>query len=151
MKQYETLRLVKTEDLNHHGTLFAARAAAWFVETAFTAAGCVCGGSEGIVCRNLHTMSFQKPVQNGTILRFLARVTATGSSSFLVMVRAEDATDGVVYIEGAVTFVTIEQESGKKRVHHITLDDTTDEEELRQRREAVRILSGGRQERKDER
>ena len=40
MKQYETSHLVKQEDLNHHGTLFAARAAAWFVEAAFVAAGC---------------------------------------------------------------------------------------------------------------
>ena len=138
MKVYETLHLVKTEDLNHHGTLFAARAAAWFIEAAFTAAGCVCGSSEGIVCRNLHTMSFQKPVQYGTILRFLARVAAVGSSSFMVMVRAVDAANGDLYIEGAVTFVTIE-EGGKKRAHHITLDDTADEEEARERREAERI------------
>jgi len=28
-----TMRLVKSEDLNHHGTLFAGRTAEWFVES----------------------------------------------------------------------------------------------------------------------
>lgn len=32
MKKYYTTHLVKSEDLNHHGTLFAARTASWFVE-----------------------------------------------------------------------------------------------------------------------
>jgi hypothetical protein len=29
------MRLVKSEDLNHHGTLFAGRTAEWFVESGF--------------------------------------------------------------------------------------------------------------------
>ena len=33
-----TSRLVKSEDLNHHGTLFAGRTAEWFVESGFIAA-----------------------------------------------------------------------------------------------------------------
>lgn len=58
IKEYETLRLIKEEDLNRHGTLFAARAAGWFVEAAFAAAACEYGTTAGIVCRNLHDMSF---------------------------------------------------------------------------------------------
>ena len=96
MKQYETFHLIKGEDLNHHGTLFAARAAAWFVEAGFVAAGCVCGTTDGIVCRNLHQMSFQRPVKIGTILRFLARVVYTGKSSFMVAVTAVDTHTQVV-------------------------------------------------------
>ena len=42
MRMYETLHLVKGEDLNHHGTLFAARAAGWFAEAGFAAAVCEC-------------------------------------------------------------------------------------------------------------
>ena len=34
MKNYYTTRLVKSEDLNHHGTLFAGRMSEWFVEEA---------------------------------------------------------------------------------------------------------------------
>ena len=34
----DTSRLVKSEDLNHHGTLFAGRTAEWFVEAGFVSA-----------------------------------------------------------------------------------------------------------------
>ena len=34
----ESMRLVKSNDLNHHGTLFAGRTAEWFVESGFIAA-----------------------------------------------------------------------------------------------------------------
>ncbi len=122
MKQYETSHLVKQEDLNHHGTLFAARAAAWFVEAAFVAAGCVCETTEGIVCRNINDMSFCRPVQKGTILKFLAKVVYAGKSSFQVAVTAVDALSGQIYIEGKITFVTID-ENGCKREHHIVLDE----------------------------
>jgi len=138
MKQYETSHLIKYEDLNHHGTLFAVRAAGWFVEAAFVAAGCACGTTEGIVCRNLHQMSFRRPVKKGTILRFLARVVFTGKSSFMVMVRAVDALEDTVCIEGMVTFVATDGRGGK-REHHICLDEPCDDEELRQRRWAERI------------
>lgn len=132
MRQYETAHLVKGEDLNHHGTLFAARAAAWLVEAAFVAAGCACGTTEGIVCRNLHDMSFQKPIHKGTILKFLARVVGTGKTSFQVAVRAVDALEEKEYINGLITFVTID-ENGSKRQHSIRLDEPSDEQEARER------------------
>lgn len=138
MKQYETTHLVAQADLNHHGTLFAARAAGWFVEAAFVAAGCACGTTEGIVCRNLHGMSFQKPVQKGTMLRFLARIVYAGKSSFMVAVTAVDALTGQTHIEGMITFVTVDAQGGK-RAHGIALDEAEDETESRQREDAERI------------
>ena len=51
MKKYYATHLVKSEDLNHHGTLFAARTASWFVESAFIAAACEHGDPSEIVCR----------------------------------------------------------------------------------------------------
>lgn len=135
MKQYETMHLVKQEDLNHHGTLFAARGAAWLVEAAFAAAGCACGTSEGIVCRNLSDMSFQRPVSKGTILKFSSRVVYAGKTSFCVFVTAEDALCGQLHIEGKITFVTVDENSCK-REHHIVLDEPEDETERRQRESA---------------
>src|SRR5665254_21309 len=38
MKEYNVSHLVKSEDLNHHGTLYAWRSAEWLVEGAFVAA-----------------------------------------------------------------------------------------------------------------
>ena len=41
IKPYTTYRLIKSEDLNHHGTLFAGRSAEWFVESGFIAASSI--------------------------------------------------------------------------------------------------------------
>ncbi len=140
MKEYESIHLVRPDDLNHHGTLFAARGAAWFVEAAFIAAGCTCGGTDGVVCRALEEMSFKRPVKPGTLLRFLARAVYAGSSSLTVAVTAQDALDGAVCLEGLVTFVTI-GEDGAKRAHHIVLDEPEDEREAGQREAAKRLRS----------
>ena len=139
MKEYETLHLVKGEDLNHHGTLFAARAAAWLIEAGFTTVACEHGNTNEIVLRNLHNMSFSKPVQKGTVVKFVSRVVYAGSTSLMVSVLAKDAMSGEVAVEAYVTFVTIEDGSGRKLVHKIVLDETEDAEELRQRQEALRL------------
>lgn len=139
MKEYETLHLVKGEDLNHHGTLFAARAAAWLIEAGFTTVACEHGNTNEIVLRNLHNMSFSKPVQKGTVVKFVSRVVYAGSTSLMVSVLAKDAMSGEVAVEAYVTFVTIEEGSGRKLVHKIVLDETEDAEELRQRQEALRL------------
>lgn len=138
MKKYGTSHLVAGADLNHHGTLFAARAAAWFVEAAFVAASCTYGKNE-IVCLNIQNMSFKRPVKPGTILNFEARVVLTGKTSFIVAVSASDAFSEEKVIEGMLTFVTVDEQTGKKVEHHIVLDEPEDEEETQQRLAAEAI------------
>lgn len=133
MKEYEAIHLVKGEDLNHHGTLFAARGAAWLIEAGFVAAACEHGNSDEVVLRNLNNMSFSKPVQKGSMIRFVSRVVYVGSTSMMVSVVAKDAMTGQVAVEGYITFVTIDAATGQKRKHGIVLDETGNEEELRQR------------------
>lgn len=141
MREYETLHLVKSEDLNHHGTLFAARGAAWVVEAGFATVACEHGNTNEIVLRNIHNMSYSKPVQKGTVVRFVSRVVYTGKTSLMVSVTAKDAMSGEVAIESYLTFVTI-QEGGKGKLEHgIVLDETADAEELRQREQAKQILA----------
>lgn len=140
MRTYETMHLVKNEDLNHHGTLFAARAAAWVVEAGFAAAACEHGSTDEVVMRNLQNMSFQKPVQKGTALRFISRVVYTGTTSLMVAVAAKDAMSGEQFIEGYITFVTIEAVTGRKMAHSLVLDDTKEEEELQLRKRAEGFL-----------
>lgn len=137
MKLYETMHLVKGEDLNHHGTLFAARAAAWLVETGFATAACEHGNSDQLVLRSLSNMSFFKPVQKGCVLILKSRVVYTGSTSLMVCVTAEDAVTGEGFYQGYITFVTIDEQTGTKRSHGITLDISEDEEELGQRDRAA--------------
>ena len=42
IKSFSTYHLVKSEDLNHHGTLYAGRSAEWFVEAGFIPAQIWC-------------------------------------------------------------------------------------------------------------
>lgn len=140
MKQYETLHLVKQEDLNHHGTLFAARAAAWVVESGFTTAACEHGNTDDIVLRNLQNMSFFKPVKPGTVMNFTGRVVYAGSSSMIVAVNAKNAVTGEPAIEAFITFVTIDKENGGKKAHSIRLDEAADEEEAMLREKACKLL-----------
>ncbi len=64
LKTHSICRLVKSEDLNHHGTLFAGKTAMWFVEAGFIAAASLTH-PENIVCINVHGMLFKKPVRSG--------------------------------------------------------------------------------------
>ncbi|MBQ7359404.1 MAG: acyl-CoA thioesterase [Lachnospiraceae bacterium] len=141
MKKYETLHLVKEEDLNHHGTLFAARAAAWLVEAGFATAACEHGNTDEIVMRNLQNMSFFKPVKKGTVVRFEGQVVYTGNTSLMVAVQASNALTGEMVIEGFITFVTIEELTASKKVHQVRLDETEDEAELQLRDKAVKLIA----------
>lgn len=136
MKQYYTTHLVKSEDLNHHGTLFAARTASWFVEAAFACAACEHGDPSEIVCRNIHGMSFSSPVNCGDIVRFTARVVHVGTTSLMVHVDVVSELTGKKAVDGYLTFVTIDHATGQKKPHGIILDEPEDEREAQQRRNA---------------
>lgn len=140
MKEYETLHLVKEEDLNHHGTLFAARAAAWLVEAGFATAACEHGNTDEVVMRNLQNMSFSKSIKRGTVVKFAGRVVYAGSTSLIVAVTAKDALTGEQAIEGYITFVTIDKDTGKKMPHKVVLDEASNEEERQLRAKVKRLL-----------
>jgi len=139
MRQYHTLHLVKGEDLNHHGTLFAARTASWFVEAAFAAAACTHGKSEEILCRNIHGMSFSRPVHNGDIVRFSSRVVYAGTTSLIVHVEVFSELTGELAVDGFLSFVTVSRETGKKYAHGIVLDEAADEAEAIARERAAKL------------
>jgi len=136
VKGYETFHLVKSEDLNHHGTLFAARAAAWLVEAGFAAAACEHGNADEVVLRCIQNMSYSKPVQKGTVVKLISRVVHAGNTSLTVAVTAEDAITEELAIEGYLTFVTINKDTGKKQSHAVSLDEAADEKEEQLRRKA---------------
>ncbi len=140
MKKYETIHLVKSEDLNHHGTLFAARGAAWLVEAGFAAAACEYGSTDEVVMRNLQNMSFYKPVQKGAALCLESRVVYAGTTSLVVSVLARNAMTREPYFDGYITYVTVEAGIGKKKAHGLKLDETTDEEEMELRKMAEQLM-----------
>ncbi len=139
MKKYYTSHLVKGEDLNHHGTLFAARTASWFVESAFIAAACEHGDPGEILCRNIHGMHFGIPVNNGAVVKFVSRVAYAGKTSLTVHVEVTDELSGKLAVEGFLTFVTVSNDTNEKFAHGIRLDEPEDDRERAIREEAQHL------------
>lgn len=139
MKKFETLHLVKQEDLNHHGTLFAARAAEWLIEAGFAVAACEHGNTDEVVMRNLQDLSYFSPTVKGTVLKLVGRVVLAGETSLMVVVTGKDALTDTVKVEGYMTFVTIDAVSGKKKSHGIVLDEAEDGEESNLRAKAIQL------------
>jgi len=135
MKEYSDFRLVKSADLNHHGTLFAGRTAEWFVESSFVAAACTINSPESIVCVNIHGLQFKSSVSKGDVICFRSRVARVGTTSIIVHTVVHSETTDVLPVEGYVTFVCVDAD-GKKRPHGIIMDKPENEEEARIREQS---------------
>jgi acyl-CoA hydrolase len=129
MRYYQISHLVKSEDLNHHGTLFAGRSAEWLVESAFVAAASQHGRPQDVLCVNIHGFTFKKPVQKGDIITFFSKVARVGTTSITVYVKAMSEIHGTTHVDGFLTFVCVDPDTSGKRPHGIVLDETDDQEE----------------------
>ena len=98
-RKVTTQHLVKGEDLNHHGTLFAGRAAEWFVESGFLAAAAWVP-AENIVLVKINSMTFSRPVKRGAVLRLDSEVVRAGRTSLEAHV--EGSAGGNVFLEGSI-------------------------------------------------
>jgi acyl-CoA hydrolase len=125
IKPVYTTRLVKSEDLNHHGTLFAGRTAEWFVESGFLAAASLVG-PKNVVCLKIHGMYFTQPVFPGEILSFVAKVVYTGRSSLISYVEVRKGT-GDPLVSGFVTYIHVNEET-RPASHHIEVVPANDED-----------------------
>jgi len=128
MRAFSTHRLVKSEDLNHHGTLYAGRSAEWFVESGFVAASSLLH-PKNIICVKIHGMSFLHPVRPGQTICYNSRVVYTGTSSLRVYTKVYlvDKEDDP-YVEGFVTFIHVD-ETTKSKPHGIVIVPENDEEQ----------------------
>lgn len=121
---YTTHRLVKNEDLNHHGTLYAGRSAEWFVEGGFIAAASLIR-PENILCLKIHGMTFTFPVQRGQILRIESKIVCTGRSRLVAYVSM--SVRDQMAVEGFITFVHVD-EHGQAQPHGIQITPTRPED-----------------------
>jgi len=121
-----TTRLVKSEDLNHHGTLFAGRTAEWFVESGFISAASLVD-PKGVVCLKIHGMYFTKPARPGQILKFTSKVVFTGRTSLVshITVTKEDLHEP--FVSGFITFIYVNDE-GKANSHFLEISPKTEED-----------------------
>ncbi len=116
--------LVKTEDLNHHGTLYAGRASEWFVEAGFIAAAQHLR-PEMVYCRNVHGMTFQHPVHLGEIASFTSKAVLAGRTSLVcfIVMKVQDAE----IVRGFITFINVDAE-GQSQPHGLTITAETPED-----------------------
>ncbi len=124
MKLSYTQHLVKGEDLNHHGTLYAGRSAEWFVEAGFVAAARLVR-PEHIVCLKIHGMTFNRPVRSGEIVAFESKIVLTGTSRMIALI--EMKVDAVTVVRGYITFINVDLD-GKSIPHGIEITASTPEE-----------------------
>jgi len=103
--------LVKSEDLNHHGTLFAGRSAEWFVESGFVAASAYLPPNN-VVCLKVHGMSFLRPVRLGQTVCFSSKVIYAGNTSLRVYIKVTVAgKEENTYVEGFTTFIHVDEKT----------------------------------------
>lgn len=129
---YVTHHLVKGEDLNHHGTLFAGRSAEWFVESGFIAAAAQ-SRPENVVCLKIHGMCFTRPVHKGEVVRLDSRIVFTGRSRMIAHIQMKTAATNEEVVDGFITFIHVD-ENGKAQPHGIVIvPETPDEAAIQER------------------
>jgi acyl-CoA hydrolase len=123
-----TMRLVKSEDLNHHGTLFAGRTAEWFVESGFISVASLLN-PQNIVCLKIHGMYFTKPAKSGDVLKFSSRVVYTGNTSLTSYVHVENNGAEKPLVDGFVTFIHVD-ENTRPSLHHLQINPVNEEDKI---------------------
>lgn len=137
LKKFVTHHLVKGQDLNHHGTLFAGRGAEWFVESGFVAASAMTA-PESTVCLNIHGLVFTRPVPKGSIIRFESKLAYAGRTSMVVYVKVLMAKDEDFVLDGFMTFIHVD-EQGKSSPHGLKVVPM-DEEDIALQERAKALL-----------
>lgn len=142
MRKTASSRLVRSQELNHHHTLYAGRLTEWFVESCFICAGKETGRPENLVCLKIHSLLVKHPTHDGDIIDFENLVVRSGKTSLTVYGRVRSATKGVQVAEGFITFIFVDQ-SKHPTPHHILLDEPVDEVEQALRERAEKLFSAG--------
>lgn len=126
-KQHTTNHLVKSEDLNHHGTLYAGRCAEWTVEAGFIAVAYELN-PVSIVCLQIHGLEFLQPVHAGHIIRFSSQIIRTGRSTLTVYIEVCDSRDQKTITSDAfITFCHVDQDT-KAQPHGLVFEPANERE-----------------------
>ncbi len=121
---FTSVHLVKGEDLNHHGTLYAGRTAEWFVESGFVSAASMTK-PENIVCLKIHGMTFSCPVKKGEMPVFTSRIALTGETKIVSLIEVH--VKEKLAVRGFITFIHVDPD-GKPQPHGLHFEPSTPEE-----------------------
>jgi len=131
-------RLVKPEDMNHHGTLYAGRLLEWFVEACYMCAARSAGLPGTMVFLRIHDLVYKIPVREGDILTVEARAAKAGKTSLTIYGKMVSGDGSRVQAEGFFTFVCV----GRRRrpvAHGLTLPPVLDAEDKAVRKRAAAL------------
>lgn len=121
-----TYHLVRGMDLNHHGTLFAGKAALLFVESGFIVSSLTLDTKE-IVCLRIHGMLFKHPVQSGDTIGLTSQIIYAGKTSVGVYVKVFIQSSKEFVVDGYLTFVKADETTHKSVPHGVSIEIDTDE------------------------
>lgn len=129
-KIFITQRLVKSEDLNHHGTLFAGRSAEWLIESGFAATADYVPPKQ-LVCVKLHGMHFAKPARAGEVICFESKVVYAGRTSFITYNKVyKRGHEKHFMVDGFITFVHVTHHTTPKPHGVVIVPKTAEDKRL---------------------
>lgn len=75
-----------------------------------------------VVMVNIHQMTFEKPIELGSVVKCTGRVVYAGQTSGMVYLKFE--VDGEIHVEGFISYVNVD-ENGDATSHgiEVSLDD----------------------------
>ena len=114
-----TSHLVKSEDLNHHHTLYAGRCVEWCVEMAYITAERCFPTPRPLVFMSIRSLSIRAAARIGEILELSGRIDYLGESTIGVRIdghKAQNGGDHKPVVTGTFLFCTIDEE-GKAIPH----------------------------------
>lgn len=135
---FNSTHLVKSEDLNHHGTLYAGRSVDWMVEAAFNCAAQEHGIPDELVCIKIEEMIYKQPVEAGDIFIINSVVARASGSSILVHVDACTQMSRTSCVEGFITFVSWDAKTRTSKPHRLKMDEPADAREAEIRARAAK-------------
>lgn len=122
--------LVRSSDLNHHGTLFAGRMAEWVVEAAFIGAQRALDVDPSyLVCLKIHGLIFTRGAGNGDIVELRTRAAYAGLTSITMYTEAfTPSRSERPALDGFLTFVHVRD--GESAPHGLEIAQPRDGEAL---------------------
>lgn len=122
-----TRHLVKGEDLNHHGTLYAGRGVEWMVEAGFIAASTAVKDGN-VVCMRINSLIFRNPVPKGQMVTFESSIVFTGRTSLTAYVKVINSNTHEFIVDGFFTYVRVDGE-GVPAAHGIMIEPAGEAEQ----------------------
>lgn len=129
MKTFKTVHTVIARDLNAHMTLYAGRAMEWAFEANYMATVEARQENLNIVYKDIHCFDFKTPAKLGYVLEYEVTVVRVSAKSMTMRTGVYEMVSRKLIAEGYMTFVTIDEATGRSVPCTVELDEPASAEE----------------------